>query len=105
VKITKAGQSDINATSVVWVSSTKLTCIFPITGAVVGTWTIVVTNPDTTNGSLADGFTVNSVSVGGCSGPTKGLKFERSINLGIRVSGGAGSARPTSGQIYPRGQG
>jgi hypothetical protein len=102
VKITKAGQSDINATSVVQSSATKLTCTFPITGAVVGTWTIVVTNPDLSSASLTAGFTIQAVSIEGCDRANKIPKLKRTLNVGIRKPGG--SPRPTTGQIYPRGK-
>ncbi len=59
VKLTKSGQSDINATSVVRVSASQITCDFDLTGAATGTWNVVVTNPDAQSGTLPDGFTVN----------------------------------------------
>ena len=61
VKLTKALQADIIATNVVWISATKLTCDLPITGAPVGSWDVVVTNPDTQTGTLTPGFTVLAV--------------------------------------------
>ena len=45
----------IPATSVVWVSSTQLTCLTPAHAA--GTVDIVVTNPDTLFGTLHNGYT------------------------------------------------
>lgn len=44
-------------------------------------------------------------SVGGQDKAYATVKVVRTVNVGIRVSGGGGSARPTSGQIYPRGKG
>ncbi len=32
------------------------------------------------------------------------IKVVRTVNLGIRVSGGGGPTRPDTGQLYPRGQ-
>ena len=58
VKLTKTGQSDIAATSVVVVSSTKITCTFALTGKIAGTWNVVVTNSDAQSGTLANGFTI-----------------------------------------------
>jgi uncharacterized repeat protein (TIGR02059 family) len=49
VKLAKAGQADILATNVVWVSATQITCDFPITGAANGDWIVSVTNPDGQN--------------------------------------------------------
>ncbi len=60
VKLTKDGQSDINATDVIVTSSTEIDCVFPVTSATTGTWTIVVTNTDTGSGSLVAGFTVSA---------------------------------------------
>ncbi len=59
VKLTKSGQGDINCTGFSFTNSSTLSggsC--PVTNAAVGTWNVVVTNPDTQNGSLANGFTV-----------------------------------------------
>jgi hypothetical protein len=109
VKLTKAGQSDINATDVVQISTSKLTCDFNLSSAVLGLWSVVVTNPDTSNATLADGF---NICVAGCSGYQDGTasslnanklaKKERTIVLLARSS--ASSIRPASGQIYPRGK-
>lgn len=101
VKITKGGESDINATNVVRSSSTKITCDFNLTGATPGTWTVRVTNPDTTYGELADGFTV---ATGGCKGCDKGNKQPKLVRTAKQPAGGGGGAaiRPTSGQLYPR---
>ena len=60
VKLAKAGQADINATNVLVVSSTKITCTFDITNAAPGAWDIVVVNPDTKSGTLSQGFTASS---------------------------------------------
>ncbi|MCX6720204.1 MAG: fibronectin type III domain-containing protein [Candidatus Staskawiczbacteria bacterium] len=59
VSLTKSGQSTINCTGFNFTNSTTLssgTC--PITGATIGTWNVVVTNTDTGNGTLTNGFTV-----------------------------------------------
>jgi len=58
VALKKIGQFDIDCTSVNVDSPTKIDCIAPITGAIVGTWDINVTNTDTGNGTLSNGFTV-----------------------------------------------
>ena len=59
VKLTRSGQSDINATNVVWVSASQITCDLDMTGAATGQWNIVVTNPDSHSGTLSNGFTVS----------------------------------------------
>ncbi|MBN1490423.1 MAG: choice-of-anchor J domain-containing protein [Phycisphaerae bacterium] len=58
VRLSRAGEADINATSVTVVSTTQITCTFDLVGAVVGEWDVVVTNPDTQSASLANGFVI-----------------------------------------------
>jgi len=60
VKLTKSGQSDINATNVTVVSPSQITCDFDLTGAATGQWNVVVRNPDSQTGQLDNGFTVNA---------------------------------------------
>jgi len=60
VKLTMTDQADISGSSVAFVSSSKLTCTFNLTGAATGAWNVVVTNPDTLYGTLIDGFTVTA---------------------------------------------
>ncbi len=60
VKLARTGQSDIVASSVSVVSSTKITCTFNLTSAAAGQWNVIVSNPDQQSGTLANGFTVNS---------------------------------------------
>jgi len=58
-KLTRTGDPDIDATGVTVVSSTQITCTFPIpSGATTGLWDVVVTNPDTQFGTLTNGFMV-----------------------------------------------
>ncbi len=59
VKLTKSGQSDINAPSPTVVSSSTITCNFDPTGSATGQWNVVVTNPDSQSGTLINGFTLN----------------------------------------------
>ncbi|MBI5584163.1 MAG: LamG domain-containing protein, partial [Deltaproteobacteria bacterium] len=58
VKLTRSGQSDINATGVTVVSPTQITCTFNLVGAAAGLWNVVVTNPDAQSATLANGFTI-----------------------------------------------
>jgi len=62
VKLTKSGQSDIVATNVVVVSSTKITCTFDLTGKATGQWNVVVTNPNGESATLTNGFTINDAA-------------------------------------------
>lgn len=57
-KLTRSGCPDINGTSVVVVSSSKITCVFPVAYKAAGLWNVVVTNTDTQSGALAYGFEV-----------------------------------------------
>jgi hypothetical protein len=58
VRLSKSGQTDINAASVVVVNTGKITCTFDLTGAAGGAWDVTVTNSDGRSGSLAGAFTV-----------------------------------------------
>ena len=62
VRLSKSGHTDINATAVVAVSASKVTCTFPIAGAATGTWDVVLTNPDTQSAALFGGFTVEQAA-------------------------------------------
>jgi hypothetical protein len=101
VKITKAGESDINATNVVLVTTIKLTCDFNLTGATAGDWTVRVTNPDTSYAELTDGF---AVKIGGCKGCDAGNKQPKLVRTAkvMPANVGGGPIRPTSGQMFPR---
>ena len=58
VKLTKNGYSDILGTNVTFVDTENLTCDFDLTGAVLGDWNLVVTNPDMESATLPGSFTV-----------------------------------------------
>jgi hypothetical protein len=62
VKLTRSGQTDIDATSVVVASATKITCTFGLNGKATGYWNVVVTNSDTKSGTLTNGFEIQAVS-------------------------------------------
>ena len=63
VKLTKTGEPEIDATNVVVVSSSRITCDFDLNGAATGYWNVVVTNPDTQSGTLPNGFRVTAPGV------------------------------------------
>ena len=63
VKLTKTGQTDIDASSVVVSSATKITCTFNLDGKAVGKWDVVVTNSDTKSGTLTNGFEIQSDNI------------------------------------------
>jgi hypothetical protein len=58
VKLTRSGQTDINATNVVVVGPSQITCDLNLAGIAAGQWNVVVTNPDSLSGTLSNGFTV-----------------------------------------------
>lgn len=58
VKLIGVGQPEINATNVVVVSESRITCDIDLRGVSAGHWTVRVTNPDAEYAELADGFTV-----------------------------------------------
>ncbi|CVK34100.1 Ig-like domain-containing protein [Methanoculleus bourgensis] len=62
VKLTRDGEADIVATDVAVLSPTQITCTLDLTGAAVGTWNVVVTNPDEQYDILSDGFAVVAAS-------------------------------------------
>jgi hypothetical protein len=63
VKLTKQGQTAINATAVTVLSASKITCQFDLTGKAPGAWDVIVTNPDTQSGSLPGGFAVKQAVI------------------------------------------
>lgn len=58
VKLTRIGEPDITATNVTFNSSTSLRCIFDVSAAAPGQWSMQVTNPDLETFTLADAFTL-----------------------------------------------
>lgn len=58
VKLQRAGQTDLSATSVTVVGSTLITCSFNLSGKAAGVWDVLVTNADTQSATLPDGFTI-----------------------------------------------
>jgi hypothetical protein len=61
VRLTKSGQSDISPSMLEVQGSTRISCTLNLGKAVVGKWTVRVTNPDSQYDELVDGFTVNAV--------------------------------------------
>jgi hypothetical protein len=60
VKLTMAGETDIIATNINVVSSTEITCEFDLMARKTGKWNVVVTNPDTSSGTLPLAFTIGT---------------------------------------------
>jgi hypothetical protein len=60
VKFTKASQTDITCSNVVYNDSNTLHCDADFHGALPGTWNVVVTNPNNESNSLTDAIMVNA---------------------------------------------
>ena len=87
IKLKRSGSTDITATSIAFVSSTTLTGTVSIpAGAVVGSWDVVVTNPDAQTGTLSNGFAVTTPSgpVVSSITPTNSL---RASSVAVTVAG------------------
>jgi glucose/arabinose dehydrogenase/PKD repeat protein len=109
VRLRRAGQPDIVATSVAVAGATQLTCNLPLTGAAPGAWDVVVTNPNGQSGVLAGGFTLSPPpllafelradrangstppAVPGAAGPWVDLVAGRAVGLSGFTSPGAAS--------------
>jgi len=79
----------INATEVTVVSSTRITCKLDLTGAPVGSYDVVVKNPDGKEGRLAAGFTVNAL----CGVGATGTMAAFGAVMGLLSLAGAGGSR------------
>ena len=62
ITLTRTGYENISATDVLFVNSTFMTCVLPVTGAAPGPWNVTVTNPDGQAGRKTSGFTVTAPS-------------------------------------------
>lgn len=99
VKLTKAGQADINATSISIVSASQIICTLPLSGAATGLWNVVITNTDAQSGTLGNGFTVTldiTPPEGVPSTPSAGVAYTSSTAITFDWNQGT-SADPESG--------
>ncbi len=58
ITLTRTGQTSVSAYDIVVVSDTQITCKFDLFNKTLGTWDVVVANPDGRSGTLTNGFTV-----------------------------------------------
>jgi hypothetical protein len=58
VKLTKTGETDITASNITIVSSTKIICKFDLLDKTLGKWNVIVTNPDGQSVTLSNGFEI-----------------------------------------------
>jgi len=99
VKLTKAAQADIVATSVSAVTDVKITCVFDITGRATGLWNVSVADTDAEVAVLSNGFNVTTPAptVIGLSLKTSTNNTSVSINVsGSGFFGGIGSSTVTA---------
>lgn len=89
-RLTRDGEDDVLGTGVTVVSSTRIACIFDITGAALGTWNVVVTNDDGQFGTLEDGFTVvapRAVTLTYCGDTQR--RQDEAVTLAAKLTAGA----------------
>jgi hypothetical protein len=96
VKLTQAGQADILATNVVWVSATQITCDFPITGALAGDWTVIVTNPDGQNSRFGHNNPFQLIALAISNAPSDPSSDPSSSDSGTGDTPGAGTGQSTA---------
>ena len=63
ITLTRTGYENISATEVLFINSTFMTCVLPVTGAAPGPWNVTVTNPDGQAGRKTSGFTVTALKI------------------------------------------
>jgi photosystem II stability/assembly factor-like uncharacterized protein len=91
VSLEMNGQPGIAASNVAVVSPTQITCTFNLSGAAVGSYDVVVTNPDGTQGRLLGGFTVNTAPA--CGTGSAASLFALGVMLGLASLAGSGARR------------
>jgi hypothetical protein len=90
VRLSMAGQSDIEATVVTVDSSTRISATLDIAGAPVGDWDVVVRNPDGQEAVLEDAFAVTTPC--GEGGGAAALMLGLSLGM-LYLTGAAGLLR------------
>ena len=60
VKLSKTGESDINATSVSVTDSKTIACVFDLTGKTTGDWNLTITNSTGTGATSNNAFTIKT---------------------------------------------
>ena len=83
------GDATLNATNINVVSQVRITCTIDITTAPLGTYDVVVHNPDGSEGRLAGGFTVNAP----CGQGVPAMLLALGIMMGLLSLAGAGGLR------------
>jgi hypothetical protein len=92
VRLEKAGETNIDASSVVAVSSTRITCDLDLEGENAGLWDVWVQNPDTLQAFLMEGFSITAPTPAiTVVSPNRAYANERVTITGTELGSGAGS--------------
>lgn len=103
VRLQKSGQTSITASDVVPLTSTQITCVLNLTGAVTGAWDVVVTNTDGQSGTKTGAFTINDpvptvTSITPASGTNNGVTVPGYVLIGTGFRTGAAVTLTKTGQ-------
>ena len=63
VSLTKTGELDITGENIIVGSTSKITCLFNLTGKSSGLWNVVVLNDDNQSGTLTSGFKIETLNL------------------------------------------
>jgi hypothetical protein len=103
VSLIRSGYSDLIAPDFLVHSSNKISCVFPIKGAPIGTWSVLVTRTDGYSGILSKGFTITastSPTITSIS-PATGVN---SASVAITNLAGTGFTSPATVKLTKYGQ-
>jgi hypothetical protein len=83
VKLSKAGQADINATNVVVLNGTTLTCSFNLEDAAPGAWDLTVSNVDGPTAQLQQAFSITEAPRWRQLGDTESKSGDIPVSFGV----------------------
>jgi hypothetical protein len=87
-----SGTTTVEATDVTVKSANEITCSLPLTGAVAGTYDVVVTNPDSKTAKLTGGFSVTAAASSCGTGTTASVSLFAAM-VGLLSLAGVGRRR------------
>jgi hypothetical protein len=87
------GATVINATNVVVVDHTRITCTFDLTNAPTGAYDVIVTNPGPQEAVYPGGFTVNVPATPPCGSGGGAATLILCLSLGLLSLAGTGGIR------------
>jgi hypothetical protein len=101
VKLTRSGQSDIQATGEQLIGE-SLRCQVNLTGAAAGAWNVVATNPDLETATLTNGFTVvGALFAENFDGPVTGWTSQATTGSNAWSLVSTNSHSPTTSYFAP----